>query len=423
MNKIVSLIACILISFSTAAGATDVYLSLSAHGQRMELGLAGIVPEQETPEEERMCLDAVEILRFDLLFSRYFNLLEDGPVLTGKDEELKVWGDSGANVLVSGKLRLHNGGLSLTGQLVDVGSGKPVWEKRYTGQAKDLRSLVHAFNDDIVLRLTGERGIAHSRIVFVNNRTRFKELYLVDYDGANLRQLTMDNSINLLPRWSPEGDEIAYTTYRFANPDIYAISMSGGFRRPISRFQGLNSSPAFSPDGTKIVVTVSKGRIPNLYLLSRSGRLMRRLTTGRSIDTSPSFAPNGREIVFISDRAGYPQPYIMNLDTGNLRRLFTDGYCDSPAWSPRGDKIVFTMRQGRETYDLYVYDLAADKITRLTEDGRTNENPSWSPDGRFIVYSSASAARSDIRMIAIDGSGSRKVGEIPGSSYTPSWSP
>jgi TolB protein len=147
------------------------------------------------------------------------------------------------------------------------------------------------------------------------------------------------------------------------------------------------------------------------------------MTEGSNIDTSPSFAPNGQEIVFISDRPGHPQLYIMNIDGGNMRRLTTDGPSDSPAWSPRGDKIVFTMRQPRGNYDLYVYDLPTSKITKITNNQRNNENPTWSPDGRFVVFSSTRSGKNEIYIMAIDGSGTRKLAEIPGNSYTPSWSP
>jgi TolB protein len=191
----------------------------------------------------------------------------------------------------------------------------------------------------------------------------------------------------------------------------------------VSQLQGLNTAGSFSPDGTKIALTVSRSHYPNLYLINRTGKILRKLTAIDCIDTSPCFGPNGQEIVFISDRPGYPQLFIVNLEGGNVRRLTTDGYCDSPAWSPRGDKIAFTMRQGRDNYDLYLYDLATSRITRLTQGDRNNENPSWSPDGRFIVFSSTRSGKSELYITAVDGSGVRKLGDIPGSSYTPSWSP
>lgn len=413
----------ILVLSAGCCYAIDVYLSLSAHGQRLELGFAGFIPQNATIEDTKLCREIQDVLRYDLLFSRYFNISEGGPLYTGKDEELQEWVDIGANTLICGKLKRNESGLVLIGQLLDIASKQVIWESTYVGTENDYRRIAHELNDDIVLRFTGEKGIAHTKIAFVNKRGWSKELFLVDYDGYNLRQLTWDESLNLLPKWSPDGDEILYTTYRFGNPDLYSIYPKTGRRRAVSYIQGLNTTGAFSPDGTKIVLTVSHGTNPNLYLLERSGKIIRKMTVSQSIDTSPSFAPNGKEIVFISDRPGYPQLYIMNLEGGNLRRITTPGFCDSPAWSPRGDKIAFTMRLGRQNYDLYIYDLTKSRILRLTEDERNNENPSWSPDGRFIVFSSNRTGTNELHIIGADGSGIRKLGEIPGNSSTPSWSP
>jgi TolB protein len=416
------LAAAITLTCQDRSAAVDVYLSLSSHGQRMELGVAGFLPMTPTIDESKLSRQVQEVLLDDLLFSRYFNIIENGPFYTGKKEELEDWESRGANVLAVGKIKVQGDRMSLTGQLYDVYSKQVIWEKTYTDSASAFRRLAHELNDDIIQRFVGERGIAHTRIVFSNNQSRRKELYVVDYDGHNLRRITSDNSINILPRWAPDGKEIIYTTYAYGNPDLYAVAPAGEHRRAVSCRQGLNTAGSFSPDGTKIALTISQGGSPNLCLISREGTLLKKISSGKAIDTSPAFAPNGREIVFVSDRPGYPQLYIMSLEGGNIRRLFTNGYCDSPAWSPRGDKIVFTMRQGRDNYDLYLYDLASAQVSRLTQNERNNENPSWSPDGRFVVFSSNRIGKSKLYVIAIDGSGLRELGDIPGSSYTPSWS-
>lgn len=403
--------------------AIDVYLSLSSHSERMDMGVAGFAPSTPSLEESRLSRQLQEVVKDDLLFSRYFNLVEDGPFYTGRRDDLSEWARLGANILVAGSLRVSGKTAVLTGQLFDAVSGEKIWEKSYTGETGEWRRLAHELNDDVIQRFTGERGIAHSQIAFINNRTGFKELYIIDYDGRNFRHLTMDNSIALLPRWAPDGREIVYTTYLRSNPDLYAIAPNGKKRRSVSTVQGLNTTAAFSPDGSRLAITISRGGIPSIYLIKPNGETIKRLTAGRTIETSPSFAPNGREIVFVSDRAGYPQLYIMDVDGSNVRRITDGGYCDSPAWSPRGDKIVFCMRQSRENFDLYMYDLASTTVTRLTQGDRDNENPSWSPDGRFIVFSSTRSGRHELFVMAADGSGARKLANIPAHSYTPSWSP
>jgi TolB protein len=402
--------------------AIDVYLTLSSHNMRSAMGIAGFFPVTPTVEESKYSRQIQEVLTNDLLFSRYFNIVDGGPLYTGKIEEIKAWESIGISVLVTGNITIDQNKVTLKGQLFDI-SGELIWEKSFEGETSSYRSLAHKLSDEIVKHFIGEKGIAQTRIVFSNNKTLSKELYIIDYDGYNLKRLTFNNSINILPRWSPEGDEIVYTTYAYGNPDLYAISMQDHKRRKISADQGLNTSANFSPDGKQIVLTKSQGSYPNLFLIEKSGKMIKKLTYGADIQTSPSFAPNGKEIVYVSDISGNPQAYIMNLEGGNTRRIFTEGIVDSPSWSPRGDKIVFSMRFGRENYDIYVYDLSSARMARLTQNEGSNENPSWSPDGRFVVFSSNRSSKRDLYVIAIDGSGVRKLFTMQGSSYTPNWSP
>ncbi|MFH1367683.1 MAG: hypothetical protein ABII64_01025 [Elusimicrobiota bacterium] len=416
-------IALILFLAISAQAATDIYLSLSAHGKRLDIGLAGFNPLTPSMDELKISRQLMEILRYDILFSRYFNVVEGGPPFTGTEQNSAEWGNRGAEILISGEIRVKGDILNLTCKLIDVESRQSVWQKEFKARTDECRELGHLLNDEIIYRLTGEKGIAHTKIVFANRNGPGKEICIIDYDGGNLRRLTKNSSINMFPRWSPDGGEIIFTTYLYGNPDLYAVAPSGSGFRPVSFKQGLNATGSFSTDGHILAVTLSLGKDPSIYLLERSGKIIRQLTFGKGIETSPSFSPNGKEISFISDQSGYPQVYIMSLDGGNVRKLPAKGYCDSPAWSPRGDRIVFVMREGRGDYDLYLYDLASDGITKLTRDEGSNENPSWSPDGRFIVFSSNRSGRNELYIIGADGSGARKLGNIGGNSYMPSWGP
>lgn len=416
--------AAALSALAQAAFATDVYLSLSAKGAKMAVGLAGFVPATPNVEEARAAKAVRETLNYDLLFSRYFNVVEGGLPVSGRRDEFADWQNRGADIVISGEIRVKQPELSLTVKLYDVETAQPVWTKEYRRPAgADARKLAHEANDEIVKRLTGEPGIAHTRIVFACRKAGSKELYIADYDGANLRQLTDTGSLNLFPKWAPDGKEIIFTTFRYGNPDLYSIGPDEGKFRAVSCKQGLNTTGSYSTDGTKIAVTLSEGRYPNIFLLTRDGKMIRQVTFGKAIATSPCFSPNGREIVYVSDKPGYPQLYIMSLDGGNMRRLPARGYCDSPAWSPRGDRIAFTMREKYSNYDIYVYDLGTMYITRLTRDQGKNENPSWSPDGRFLVFSSNRSGKSELYIMGADGSGARKLGAFAGDCSMPGWGP
>jgi TolB protein len=425
MKKLFVVLSVLLLSSFVWAQTNDIYLSLSSSGKKFNIGIEPFLPAKNSAEDLKYAVAIRSVIENDLILCRYFNVIINN--LAGKDldDKLTAWQDHGAAVLLSATVETgsKNSLISVKIKMYDTASKKIIWETTYNKENKnDYRVLSHEISNEVVRRFTGEEGMALSKIAFVNNGTRFKELYVIDYDGHNLKRMTRDAKLNLLPKWSPNGDQIIYTSYIFNNPDLFAINITDNKRSVISKYQGLNSAGVFSPNGKTIILTLSKGLFPNLYLIDRSGRLVQRMTEGSYIDTSPSFAPNGREVVFISDRIGYPQMYIMNIDGGNVRRLATGGHCDSPAWSPRGDKIVFTMRQGRGNFDLYIYDLKSARITRLTNNQGNNENPVWSPDGRFIAFSSSRSARWEIYVMAIDGSGTRKLAEIPGNSYTPAWS-
>ena len=412
----------IAISQCHGLGAVDIYLSLSSHAARSALGVGGFYPLTPTIDESNIGRQVQSVVTDDLLFSRYFNIAEGGQAYNGKESDIKAWAALGVSVVLAGSVRIEGEKLKLTARLFDAGTAQEVFKIDLESDIASYRHLAHSVSDEIIKHITGENGIAHSKIVFSNNKTGSKELYVVDYDGYGLKRITSDQSIDILPKWSNSGDEIVFTTYRYGNPDLYAVSSTTGRRRAVSTEQGLNVSASFSPDGEKIVLTRSGGAYPNLFLLDKTGKLLEQLTSGTSIKTSACFAPNGKEIVFINDSPGYPQMEIMDLDGGNKRMLYTDGIADSPAWSPRGDKIVFSMRQGRQNYDIYIYDLSSANIARLTQNEGTNENPSWSPDGRFVVFSSTRSSKRELYIMALDGSGARKLVTMQGSSSTPSWS-
>lgn len=402
------LIALLFCCLSLSYAKDDVYLSLSTSvKKRSDIAIEDFIAADKNENSSKYAKLLKDVIQNDLVLSRYFNITPT----------------TSASVRIGASVSSNLNNVTIEFKIFDVESGGIIYNGIFKGEFSNYRYIAHEVSDEVVKRFIGDTGIARTKIVFVNSNTKHKELYIIDYDGYNIRRLTRDNKINILPKWSPKGEMIIYTSYLYNNPDLFYLDILKNRRGIISKYQGLNATGVFSPDGNKILLTLSRGNFPNLYLINISGKILQKLTAGSYIDTSPSFAPNGQEIVFISDRAGYPQLYIMNIDGGNVRRLSTNGFCDSPSWSPKGDKIVFTMRQGKGNYDLYIYDLPTAKIIRLTNSQGKNENPSWSPDGRFVAFCSSRSGKNEIYVMAIDGSGTRKLTEIPGNSYTPSWSP
>jgi len=401
----------------------DIYLSLSASGSRASIGLSDFLPENGAFEEIELSRDLKDVLENDLILSRHFNVaVADTSYKFDINSQFAYWELKNIAVLLTGSVEIIDStNLVVKVKLYDMDSKELIWEEEYSDLSTNCRYIAHLITDEVVKRFTGEEGIATSKIAFINDSTKFKEIYIIDYDGHNLRRITKDNRLNVLPKWVPNNPQIVYTSYLYNNSDLFLVDIERNKRRAVSTIQGLNSPAAFSPDGKYLAATLSRGVYPNLYLLNAKGEVVRRLTQGKYIDTSPCFAPSGREVVFISDRAGYPQIYIMDIEGINIRRISTKGNCDSPVWSPKGDKIAFTMKiEGK--YDIFLYDLPKEKVIRLTEKSGDNENPSWSQDGRFIVFASTRSGKSEIYIMGADGSGTRKLADIPGKSYTPSWS-
>ncbi len=406
--------------------SAEVYLGLQAYGgsgKPLGVGLASFAALSSTdPEAEAVTGQIRSVMREDLLFTRLFSLSEGGPTPDRKVDAM-AWGALGAQVLITGEVKVEGSQVVLECRIYDVSSSKVLWAKEGTGTKNNLRRLAHLMADQISFQLSGQPGLAHTRIAFINNRSGKKELYVMDYDGANTRQLTRFHSITLLPKWSPDGKSIVFNSYKAGNPDAYLIDADGTNLRELSTRQGLNTSPNWSPDGASLAITFSKGHDPELYLLERSGRIQRRLTYSPGVDTSPSFSPNGQQIAFISDRSGNPEIYVMDVAGANVQRLSYGQWVDAPSWSPKGDWIAYERQRSQGRYDIYVMDSSGRNNHVISEEGVRNENPSWSPDGRFIAYASERDGQSKICIMGFDGSSPHCVSTLKGDSSMPSWGP
>ena len=400
--------------------------------QKIAIAVVGFPPLKVGSKAEDLGTQAGAILTDDLKSAGMFDVIDPSflPVESTRVEFGQEKGLlPGLNALkvqavVVGKLSARDGELVLEGQLFEVAKGEMLSGKRYAGDPRTLRTMVHRLTDEIVFRLTGEKGTASSRIAYVSSVDGAKEIYIMDYDAYNPLLITGNHSINLSPRWSPDGKKIAYTSYRDRNPDLFVIDLETGRRQKISSSPGLNVAPAWSPDGGWLVFSMSSGTGTNLFLIRPDGTGLRQLTQGSHIDISPSFAPNGRQIVFSSDRGGTPQTYLMDIEGTNIRRLtFGVGdYSVSPRWSPRGDKIAFVGRP-HGSFDIFLINPDGTGLVQLTSNTRNNEEPSWSADGRHILFTSTRNGRRHLYVMQADGSNQRQLTKNGGEDYLADWSP
>ena len=420
-----ALITGLLGTAAFAAPQTDVYIGITSAGAKKQpvIAMPAFVAKKDIVSAAQEVHDT---LRADILYGRYFEVSEDGPAFEVKNvkDTLSGWAKQRAAYLIGGEMTYEEPHYTIKLYVYDVTTQAPVFAKAFKGNRNSLRRLAHIAADQIIQTLTGRRGIADTKIAFSNNSTGHKEIYVVDYDGQNLKKLTNDKSIALLPRWSKDG-RIYYTTYRYKNPDIFAIDLKAGKIAPVIIRGGLSLIGGVSPDGKALVFTSSKGPNPSIYIYNLETGEKTQLTNRRSVDGSPSYSPDGKYITFVSNRAGNPQIYVMELATGQTRPLTrTFNWSDSPQWSPTGEWIVFAGRESPyHPFDIFLVDLTGTQLRRLTTDSGSNEDPTWSPDGRFIAFTSnRDGGKRKLYVMDADGSAPHLVADLPGETFTPHWS-
>jgi TolB protein len=353
---------------------------------------------------------------------------------TPNEMKLDAWGNPPVNaaMVAFGNLGVAAGKVDVQGWLYDAKnpSFPQVLGKQYKEDATpdNARLIAHRFADEIIFRLGGGiPGIAESRIYFVSNRSGNKEIWSMDYDGANQKQLTKHGDIALSPRISPDGSRLAFSGLTKDSWQIMMFSLDLGRTVAFPRNGGDNFSPAWSSDGAKIAFssTMHSG-LSEIFIADASGAGARRLSTGKG-DVSPVFNPktNG-QIAWVSGRTGLPQIYVMDADGSNVQRMTDQGYAVSPAWSPNGLLLAFAWVRNYGPgilggADIYLMDIASRQIVQLTHDGGRNDFPSWSPDGRHIVFQSNRSGTEQVWSVLADGTHLTQLTR-QGRNSQPNWS-
>jgi TolB protein len=268
-----------------AQSPTDVRIDISrGQGSRIRIYCESLKPAGDRGSST-WSVQADEVLAHDLDWSAVFAVTR---AWTASGEPFDV------QAVIGGTLTVKGNQLRLNGEVKDFPARRVILVKEYRGSVGDWRSMVHQFADDIVLQFTGESGVSQTRIVFDVQEGRNKELYVMDYDGARLTQLSRDQSIALSPAWSPEGSLLLFTSYRGGGgPRIYVSSLTQWKPYVISARKGNNTSASYSPDGKQIACTLSQDGNAEIYLLDARGGSPQRLTNSRGIDTSPAWSPPG----------------------------------------------------------------------------------------------------------------------------------
>jgi len=421
--------ALFILSLPTFVSAqTDIFVKGS--GKLFPVALPRLCLQGGDPEAAKSIPD---VMGRDLDVSGYFEVLNpnayiETPGKCGGPESVVYsdWSVIGAEGLVRGVIESDASGIRVKLYLYDVQRQKIVLGKEYNGDFDQAPRMAHRFANEIMKYFTGEYGIFGSQIAFSSRVGRFKELFVMDMDGSNLRQLTNEKALAVSSAWDPFGKKLVYTSYRSRVPDLFELDVASRATRQVTRSQDLEVSPHYSKDGRSILVSISDGTDSDIVLMDLNGGILRRLTRSNgAIDVSPSWSADGSQVVFCSDRAGGPQIYVMGADGGGAHRIsfVSSNYCTSPTWSPKGDKIAFVCRADAG-FNLFVANADGSNPMQLTSGG-DNEDPDWSPDGRYLTFSTTYGHRGipNIAIVRSDGSGIREVTKSRSGDYEPTWGP
>jgi TolB protein len=429
---IVGMTVCFLLMHSTT-GQGKVYLDTITNPELAPFPIA--VADFTSPQriDGQVAQNIQRTLINDLEISGFFRVIKPenfpanaqvkGSLLDASDFD--AWNGSEVNALVAGSFWVSGDSLLGSVRLYDLVEKKFIKSVRYEGKKEEWRRIAHRLANEVVLQISGEKGVFDTQIAFVSNKTGNKEIYLIDFDGENVRQVTRNKSINILPRWTPDGKKILYTSFMKRNPDLYATDLASGNNYRISYRNGVNASPTWlsDADGEKMILMLKQGNRSHLFLTKVGDKRAIPLTSGLNNYASPSWSPDGKRIAFVSDRSGTPQIYTMDMLGNNIKRISYQGnYNASPAWSPKGDCIAFCGRQNG-FFEIFLATPDGDQVRQLTKGSYNNEDPTWSPDGRYLAFSSTKEGGAAIYVMNINGTHQRKLTTLRGNATNPAWSP
>jgi len=338
--------------------------------------------------------EAADVLKFDLYVQGF-------SFVAPESAQYRISGSSAANV---------------QGQVKDAISRQVKFSRSYTGAS--LRRQAHAFADDIVLAITGKKGIGQTKIAFKAQAPHGEgEIYVSDFDGHNAQAVTHDNAIVAAPAWVPGRLALYYTSYQPGNPDIFYHNLATGQRRVIARFSGLNTSAAVSPDGTKVAMILSRSGSPNVWVCNADGTNFRQLTSTPEDESSPCWSPDGQWICFATKLKARRVLAKVPAGGGPVQRIPTSGVSNptDPSWSPDGKWIAFTSQMG--DFNICIVPAGGGTATVLVP----GQHPSWSPNSRTLVMNHATGYRQSLSVLDVMTKQVKDIGRISGNDSQPAW--
>jgi TolB protein len=356
-----------------------------------------------------------------------FRIVNTGGITTTPTEPSEInfldWTSRSTEALVIGSINmLPDGKFDIRFRLFDVAKQSQLTMTSYVVSATQMRATAHKISDEIYEKLLGEKGIFSTRIAYVLKRGARYELQVADADGFNAQTVLSSLEPIRSPKWSPDGSKLAYVSFESQKSTVIVQDLVTGQRSTVSNFKGDNYAPNWSPDGSKLVVALSKDAVSQIYVIPATGGAAARVTESNSIDTNATFTSDGKDIIFVSDRSGGPQLYSVQANGGAVKRLTFEGsYNVNPRMSPDGKYVAFVSREAGKLR-IATLELASGQINVLTE-GPLDDSPSFSPNGRTILYESKAGGRGTLGAVSADGRVKQRLSSQAGDVREPAWGP
>lgn len=333
------------------------------------------------------------------------------------------WRSKGAEALAVGSVKgVANNRYEVRYGLYDIAKKQSLSSLSFGSSEKALRLTAHKIADDIYEKLTGFKGIFSTRIAYITKAGKEYRLEVADADGQNRQIALRSNEPIISPAWSPDGTKVAYVSFEAKKPVIYVQNLLTRKRTLIANHKGSNSAPAWSPNGTQLAVALSRDGLTQVYLVNADGKNLRRLTRTNSINTEPQFSPDGQFVYFTSDRSGAPQIYRISVHGGSAQRItFSGGYNISARVSPDGRHLAYVSRRGGQ-FQVYLMDLSNHQELRLSDTSR-DESPSFSPNGKYIMYATEKGRKGVLSVVSIDGLIKQNISMQASDIREPAWGP
>ncbi|MDR1310763.1 MAG: Tol-Pal system beta propeller repeat protein TolB [Burkholderiaceae bacterium] len=418
MRRICFFLLCLL---AISVYAQDkIHIEIAGVGaNRVAVAIADFEGESAAPQK----LSA--IIKADLARSGFFRVVDTGAVM-GQSAGVNSadWRAKGVEAVATGTVSLSGSRFLINYRLHGTAQSRELssLSLSFPAQPVSARLVAHKVADDIYEKLLGIKGIFSTRIAYVTRSGREYRLEVADADGEGKQVALRSNEPIISPSWSPDGTKVAYVSFEAKKPIVYIQNLVTKQRTVVAGYRGSNSAPAWSPDGSQLAVALARNGLTQIYVVNADGKGLRQLTNTQSINTEPRFSPDGRFIYFTSDRSGNPQVYKMGSHGSGVQRVtFNGSYNISPRVSPDGRQLAYISRRDGG-YRLYLLDMTNGQELRLSDTAR-DESPSFSPNGKYIMYATRTGSRAILHVVSTDGLVRQKLTMRASGIREPAWGP